>query len=257
MQTLEDQHKEIAEAAERFEHAAPQDALRWAVERYRGVQGGVTLACSFGMQSVVCIDMLAQMNLLDDVEVFYIDTGVLFAETHQTRLRIQERYGFRATRVATELAWEDHVKQYGGNLYEKGREGVDQCCEIRKVEPQRRYLKSKNAACWITGMRRRHNATRADMPIVVWDAVNNMVKVNPVALLDDKTLWGYIKAFDVPYNPLYDQGYGSIGCNTPVCTRPTKPGEDPRAGRWAGLGKTECGIHLDGNQIKSLDSSKL
>jgi phosphoadenosine phosphosulfate reductase len=243
---------ELAQAADRLESAAPQDILRWAVERYRG---SIHLACSFGMQSVVCIDMLAQMNLLSDVTVFYLDTGVLFPQTHQTRLKIQERYGFRAVRVAADMTWEQQQAKFGGHLYERGREGVDECCHIRKVEPQRRYLVGKRA--WITGMRRNHNRTRVDMPVALWDAVNQCAKFNPVALVSDEALWGYIKANDVPYNPLYDQGYPSIGCNTPVCTRPVKPGEDARSGRWAGLGKTECGIHLDGNQIKSLDSSQL
>ncbi len=249
--------RELDRIAERLESAPPQDILRWAVETHRGRGGGVVLACSFGMQSVVCIDMLAQMNLLDEVTVFYLDTGVLFAQTHQTRLKIQDKYGFFAVRVATDLSWEEQQKQYGGHLYERGREGVDQCCQIRKVEPQRRYLEQSGFACWITGMRRHHNKTRASLPVVQWDFVNNMVKVNPMATLDDAALWGYIKAMDVPYNPLYDQGYPSIGCNTPVCTRPVKPGEDPRAGRWAGTGKTECGIHVDGKVIKSLDSSHL
>lgn len=243
---------ELAEAAARLDDAPPQDILRWAVQRY---QPRITLACSFGMQSVVIVDMLAQMNLLRDVEVFYLDTGVLFDETHQTRLKVQGKYKFRARRVAAELSWEDQQKQFGGHLYERGAEGVSQCCNIRKVEPTKKYLADKDA--WITGMRRSHTAGRASMPVVMWDNLHNVVKINPVAAIDDATLWGYIKANDVPYNPLYDQGYPSIGCNTPVCTRPVAEGEDPRSGRWAGLGKTECGIHLDGQQIKSLDGSQL
>jgi phosphoadenosine phosphosulfate reductase len=106
-------------------------------------------------------------------------------------------------------------------------------------------------------MRRSHSKTRAQVPVVMWDNLHGLVKVNPVAAIDDAALWGYIKANEVPYNALYDQGYPSIGCNTPVCTRPVAEGDDPRSGRWAGLGKTECGIHLDGQQIKSLDGSQL
>jgi len=242
----------LAKVAAELEHQPPQDILRYAVEHY---SPGLALACSFGMQSVVMVDMLSQLGLLKDAEVFYLDTGVLFSETHQTRLRIQEKYGFRAVRVAADLSWEHQQKKFGGHLYEQGAEGVDQCCHIRKVEPQRKHLRGKKA--WITGMRRGHNPSRANMPVVLWDQVNGMVKFNPVALWDDKQLWRYIHDHDVPYNALYDQGYPSIGCNTPVCTRPVKEGEDPRSGRWAGLGKTECGIHLDGNQIKSLDGSLL
>jgi phosphoadenosine phosphosulfate reductase len=244
----------LAEVAEQLDTAPPQDILRWAVERYGG-DGKLALACSFGMQSVVLIDMLAKLGVLSRVQVFYLDTGVLFGETHQTRLRIQNAYGFQAVRVAPALTWDQQQAQHGGHLYERGMEGINQCCDIRKVQPMRKHLAGK--AAWLTGMRRRHNDTRHKLPIVLWDHANGLVKINPVAAIDDATLWGYIKANDVPYNPLYDQGYGSIGCNTPVCTRPIKPGEDPRAGRWAGLNKTECGIHVDGKSIRSLESSQL
>jgi phosphoadenosine phosphosulfate reductase len=243
-----DSSEVIDAAAERLEGAPPQEILRWAVQRYRP---GIALACSFGMQSVAIIDMLAQLELLQDVEVFYLDTGVLFEQTHRTRLRIQERYGFQAVRVAPELSWAEQQKKFGGHLYERGPEGIHECCRIRKVEPLRKHLAGKSA--WITGMRRSHGKTREEVPVVLWDSVNELVKVNPVAMLDDATLWGYIKANDVPYNPLYDQGYASIGCNTPVCTRPGAG----RSGRWAGSGKVECGIHIDGKAVRSMDSSQL
>jgi len=243
---------ELANWAERLETMAPQEVLRWAVDHYAPT---LSLACSFGMQSVVIIDMLAQARLLEKVEVFYLDTGVLFTETHQTRLKLQQRYQFQAIRVAPELSWEQQQEKFGGHLYERGAEGVNQCCYIRKVEPLRTYLADRSA--WITGMRRRHSATRASLPIVMWDAANNLAKINPLAAFDEATLWGYIKANDVPFNPLYDQGYRSIGCDTPICTaRPGEGGAD-RDGRWAGMGKTECGIHVDGRVIKSMDSSQL
>ncbi len=255
---LAEREAELAAAAGELENAPPQEILRWAVDRYAtdGTdEGGIALACSFGMQSVVLIDMLDQLGRLDEVEVFYLDTGVLFGETHQTRLRIQANYDFQAVRVSPPLTWAEQQAKYGGHLYARGVEGIHACCRIRKVEPMRRHLADKRA--WITGARRRHSDTRSRLPVVLWDQVNGLVKVNPVAALDDAALWGYIKAHDVPYNPLYDQGYGSIGCNTPVCTRPIRPGEDPRAGRWAGLDKTECGIHVDGKSVRSLDSSQL
>ncbi|MHB1157778.1 MAG: phosphoadenylyl-sulfate reductase [Phycisphaerales bacterium] len=253
----------LERAAVELESAPPQEILRWGVERYRprprklgeALPGaGVALACSFGMQSVVCIDMLWRMKLLKDVEVFYLDTGVLFDETHQTRMKIQERYDFEAVRVAADMTWEEQRAKFGGELFERGPEGINQCCHIRKVVPMKNHLAGK--AAWITGMRRHHSQTRAQVPVVMWDHANGMAKINPVATMDSATLWGYIKANGVPYNPLYDQGYKSIGCNTPVCTRPVKEGEDERAGRWGGV-KTECGIHVDGKVIRSLDSSQL
>ncbi len=240
----------LAAASERLETAPPQEILAWAVERY-GPR--ITLACSFGMQSVVILHMLHDLGLLDQVEVFYLDTGVLFNETHQTRLRIQNKYHFEATRVAPKLTWHQQQNKYDGHLYERGPEGISACCYIRKVEPMRRYLAESGHQAWITGMRRSHSSNRKVVPVALWDQVNGLAKINPAAAMDDPTLWGYIKANEVPYNPLYDQGYSSIGCNTPVCT---VRGEG-RGGRWAGTGKTECGIHVDGAIIKSMDSSSL
>ena len=245
-----DHVEQMAEVAERLETAPPQDILQHALDAH----SGVAMACSFGVQSVAMIDMLAQMGRIKDVSVFYLDTGVLFPQTHQTRLKVQSRYGFRAVRLSPRLSWEEQQAKFGGHLYEQGAEGIAQCCQMRKVVPLRDFLADKPA--WITGMRRSHSKTRADVPVALWDAVNDAAKFNPMATIDDATVWGYVKANAVPYNPLYDQGYPSIGCQTSVCTRPVKDGEDPRSGRWGGA-KAECGIHLDGNQIKSLGSSQL
>ena len=248
---VDPQRDELETAANRLEAAPPQDILRWAIERYAP---DIALACSFGMQSVAMIDMLHQADLLDKVEVFYLDTGVLFTETHQTRLRIQDKYNFEAVRVAADLSWEDQQAEYDGHLYERGAEGISSCCFLRKVQPMRKYFADRRLKAWITGMRRNHSSRRKAVPVTMWDQVNAVAKINPVAVFDDNTLWGYIRANKVPYNPLYDQGYASIGCDTPVCTRPAEVGRD---GRWVGTGKTECGIHLDGNIIQSMESSNL
>ena len=249
---LVDPERGVLEAAAAdLEAAPPQDILRWAIERYAP---NIALACSFGMQSVAIIDMLHQARFLDRVEVFYLDTGVLFTETHQTRMRIQERYGFEAVRVAAARTWDEQKAEYGGFLHDRGAEGVSACCFLRKVQPMRQYFKDRGLTAWITGMRRNHSSRRKQVPVTMWDQVNAVAKINPVAAFDDATLWGYIRANKVPYNPLYDHGYASIGCDTPVCTQPADNGRD---GRWAGTGKTECGIHLDGNIIQSMNGSSL
>ena len=250
LRTMPSQEEEIAvlaDAADRLETAPPQDILAWAVERYRPK---ISMACSFGMQSVVLIDMLHRAGLLEDVEVFYLDTGVLFQETHRTRLKIMDKYGIHPIKVEPELTINQQGQRYGEKLWDSDPQA---CCRMRKVEPMKRYLVGKRA--WITGMRRSHGKTRDAVPVVMWDRVNGLAKINPVAVFDDDTLWGYIKANGVPYNKLYDCGYPSIGCEP--CTKPVKEGDDPRSGRWAGQGKTECGIHLDGEVVKSLDSSNL
>ena len=252
MMTSRPDQLELAEQARRLEHAAPQEILRWAVVEYRP---GISLAASFGMQSVIIIDMLHEMALLDDVELFFIDTGVLFPQTHDTRRRIEEKYGCDVVRVSPELSWAEQQQRFDGHLYERGGDGISRCCYTRKVEPLRGYLADRRA--WITGMRRGHSAARANVPVLMWDDANNLVKVNPVACIDENTLWTYIKDHNVPYNALYDQGYTSIGCNTPICTQPVAEGCHGRSGRWAGTDKTECGLHLDKEALKSLESSGL
>jgi phosphoadenosine phosphosulfate reductase len=244
--------KMLAEVATRLENASPAEILADALERY---PERLVMACSFGMQSSVVLDVLSKLGAIDRVDAFYLDTGVLFPQTHQTRLRMQERYGARVVRVASDMTWKKQQVEFGGHLYERGLDGINECCRIRKVEPQRKYLADK--AAWITGMRRTHNKERASVPVVLWDAANGLAKYNPLALWDDDRVWAYIEENDVPYNALYDQGYPSIGCKTPQCTRKVKEGDDPRSGRWADVEKTECGINLDGNAIKSLGSSKL
>ena len=242
----------LAGQAARLEHATPQEILRWAVLEYRP---GIAVAASFGMQSVVIIDMLHRMELLSQVELFCIDTGVLFPQTHETRRRIEAKYGCDVVRVGAKLTWDEQQRKFDGHLYERGEDGINRCCYIRKVEPMRDYLAGQRA--WITGMRRKHSAARAAVPVLMWDDANELVKVNPLACADEDTLWAYIEDHDVPYNPLYDQGYASIGCNTPICTQPVGAGCHARDGRWAGTTKTECGIHLGKEALRSLESSGL
>lgn len=238
---MRDPNKKLMAAGAHFEAAAPETILRWAVDEFGA---GLTMACSFGMQSVVMIDMLHRMDLLGRVEVFYLDTGVLFDETHETREKVEAKYGFRAVRVAPELTLDAQAARHGDSLWDTD---PNACCQIRKVEPLRRHLFGKKA--WITGMRRSHHAGRSSLPVAQWDAANGLAKVNPVATWDDKTLWRYIHQHGVPHNSLYEQGYGSIGCMP--CTRPVRAGEDPRAGRWAGRAKNECGIHT-GSSVRPL-----
>ncbi|RMG13510.1 MAG: phosphoadenylyl-sulfate reductase [Deltaproteobacteria bacterium] len=234
----------IRREAARLEGRAPEEILGWAVQK---VPAGLSLACSFGMQSVVLIDMLHRLGLLSRVEVFYLDTGLLFEETLAVREALRDRYGLEPVRVCPNLSLDEQARRYGDRLWERD---PTRCCALRKVEPLRRYLAEKEA--WITGLRRAHGKTRAKVPVLHWDAANGLMKINPMAAVDEKEIWRYIHRRSVPYNALYDQGYPSIGCAP--CTRPVAPGEDPRSGRWAGQDKTECGIHVDGEVIKTAGS---
>jgi len=222
----------IAEAAARLDDAQPEEILRWAIERYGD---GLTLACSFGgISGMVLLDMVERLQ--PSTEVFYLDTNYLFEETLATRDAAQARWPeARIVGYMSEVTTEAQAAAHGSALWERD---PDLCCEIRKVEPNRRALAGKRA--WISGLRRDQTGREAT-PSVSWDEKFELVKVNPLVNWDEKLLWAYIFEHDIPYNPLHDRGYPSIGCTN--CTRAVRPGEDRRAGRWSGFDKTECGLH--------------
>lgn len=218
------------DSAERFEHESPETLLAWAVEQFPKI----TLACSFGAEDVVLVDMLQQIR--PDVDIFYLDTDFHFQETYDTRDRLAERYGISFLQIKPELTPEEQAEQYGDELWKRD---PNLCCNLRKVQPLARLLGKYDA--WITGIRRDQAPTRANAKKVEYDTKFGLMKINPLASWTSDDVWNYIRARQVPYNPLHDQNYPSIGCH--YCTRPVKPGEDPRAGRWSGFEKTECGLH--------------
>jgi phosphoadenosine phosphosulfate reductase len=223
--------EELQIMAYRLESKAPQDVLVWAVEQYGS---SLVLASSFGAEDVVLTDMLHK--LAPTIPVFYLDTNKHFPETYETRDRLQERYGASFIQVLPALTLEEQAREHGDRLWERD---PNLCCQIRKVEPLKRIL--SNYQAWITGIRREQAPTRAGAKKVEWDQKFNLVKLNPLADWTQAQVWEYIHANDVPYNPLHDNFFPSIGCS--VCTRQVLPGEDPRAGRWSGFAKTECGLH--------------
>lgn len=217
-----------------FEMKQPQDVLAAAIERY-GQK--IVMACSFGAEDVVLIDMVYRIN--PSVPLFYLDTDFLFPETYATRDRVIERYGLQSTQVIqvkSLLTPEVQAESYGGALW---RRDPDRCCQLRKVEPLTRVLRGYDA--WITGIRRDQAPSRANAGLIEWDQKFELTKVNPLARWTWTDVWTYIKVYEVPYNPLHDQNYPSIGCT--YCTAPVAPGDDPRAGRWKNFAKTECGLH--------------
>ncbi|ATF12208.1 phosphoadenylyl-sulfate reductase [Brevibacillus brevis X23] len=223
--------EEIQEWASRLEGQAPQDVLVNAVENYAA---SLILAASFGAEDVILIDMLHK--LAPTIPVFYLDTNIHFAETYDTRDKLQARYGTTFIQVQPQLTLAEQAEKHGDKLWERE---PNLCCEIRKVEPLKRVL--SNYQAWITGIRREQSPTRANTKKVEWDEKFNLVKFNPLADWTEAQVWEYIHAHDVPYNPLHDRNYPSIGCR--VCTHAVMPGQDSRSGRWAGFEKTECGLH--------------
>jgi phosphoadenosine phosphosulfate reductase len=223
---------DLAAIAARLEEAEPEEILRWTIETYAG---DVTLACSFGGASgMALLDMAVKID--PGIHVFYLDTDVLFPETYATRDRAAARYRIRPEGFRSELTLAEQAARYGDALWARD---PDLCCQLRKVEPNVRALAGRRA--WITAIRRDQTANRRDTPVVAWDEKFGLVKVAPLVRWDEQRVWKYLIAHDVPYNPLHDHGYPSIGCTH--CTRPVRPGDDPRSGRWAGDDKTECGLH--------------
>ncbi|HEY5627722.1 MAG TPA: phosphoadenylyl-sulfate reductase [Nitrospira sp.] len=225
---------EIQAWGESFESKSPQEVLAAAIERYAPK---IVLACSFGAEDVVLVDMVHRIN--PTVPLFYLDTDFLFPETYVTRDRIIEQYGLQPAQVLqvkSLLTPERQAEQHGDALWASD---PDRCCQLRKVEPLTRVLKGFEA--WITGIRRDQAPTRANARLIEWDGKFDLVKVNPLAKWTWEDVWTYIKVYEVPYNELHDRNYPSIGCTH--CTKPVMPGGDPRAGRWQGSAKTECGLH--------------
>jgi phosphoadenosine phosphosulfate reductase len=227
-----DEQDAIAEAAANLDGSQPEEILDWAIKRYGE---GLTLACSFGgISGMVLMNMVEALQ--PSTEVFYIDTNYLFDETLATRDAAQQRWpDARIVGYTSTVSTEAQAAEHGAALWNRD---PDLCCEIRKVEPNRRALEGKRA--WISGLRRDQTGRDAT-PAVLWDEKFELVKVNPLVNWDEKRLWAYIFEHEVPYNLLHDRGYPSIGCTN--CTRAVQPGEDPRAGRWSGFDKTECGLH--------------
>jgi phosphoadenosine phosphosulfate reductase len=209
----------------------PEQVLSWAFATYGD---DLAIATGMGVEGMALLDIALRIN--PDAKVFTGDTEFLFPETYDLIDRVERRYGIKIEKLYSELTPEEQEKEFGPKLWARD---PDQCCAIRKVEPLRRKLATLDA--WVTAIRRTQTAERADIRKVDWDAKFKLVKISPLADWTREMVWNYVVKNDVPYNPLHDRNYPSIGCTH--CTRAVKAGEDPRAGRWSGFGKTECGLH--------------
>jgi phosphoadenosine phosphosulfate reductase len=210
----------------------PEEVLSWAFATYGK---GVAIASGFGVEGMVLLDLASRAR--SDFRVFTLDTEFLFPETYNLMDQVEQRYDIRIERVYPMASPEEQERVYGPALWQRD---PDRCCNLRKVEPLRRKLSELQA--WITSIRRDQTADRAGAGKVEWDSKFGLVKINPIADWTSKQVWQYVREHDVPYNELHGRNYPSIGCTH--CTRAVRPGEDPRAGRWSGSSKTECGLHL-------------
>lgn len=222
----------LRSVSEQLAQATPQEILRWAVRTYHP---HLSMATAFGAEGCCIIHMLAEIE--PNVHIFNLDTGYQFPETLQMRERIRQRYGIEVELVRPDMTVEEYERIHNGPLYVLN---ADQCCHDRKIIPLRRALQGKKA--WISAIRADQTADRAKADIVMWDRKFHLVKVNPLLRWTRRDVWEFILKHDIPYNPLHDQGYPSIGCEP--CTEPVEDSRDERAGRWAGTGKKECGLHV-------------
>lgn len=221
---------EIESAAARFE-GQPVEALAWAAERF---PKRVSFSTGFGAEGCVIVHLISRNEL--DVDVFTLDTGLLFPETYALWRRLEERYGLtiRAVRPAETVA--EQAQTQGERLWERE---PDRCCAMRKVAPLEQALEGMDA--WITGIRREQSTSRENARKIEIDTRRGVVKVQPLVDWTNRDVWRYIWKNSIPYNPLHDHGFPSIGCVP--CTSSVSDGTDERSGRWTGTGKIECGLH--------------
>jgi phosphoadenosine phosphosulfate reductase len=228
---------DLQDASNRLATASPEEIIAWGVEHYAPY---LTMATAFGPEGCVILSMLAK--IAPETYVFNLDTGYQFKETLELRDRIAEQYGIEVDMVRPETTVPEYEALHGGPLY---RTNPEQCCFDRKVTVLQQAVKGMHA--WMSGIRGDQTPDRAQSGVVRWDKKFSLVKISPLINWTKKDVWKRILDEKIPYNPLHDQGFPSIGCWP--CTRAVAAGEtDERAGRWSGMKKTECGLHTSNEQ---------
>jgi len=227
----------INDLNEKFQEATVGEVLSWFLNEFKGT---IALSSSLGAEDQVLTEMVTGID--KEATVFTLDTGRLFPETYDLIHRTNTRYGIKIKVFFPEASRvEEMVGEKGINLFYESIENRKLCFHIRKIEPLKRAFKGLDV--WICGLRRDQSVTRHDMKLVEWDEANGLIKLNPLIEWTEKDVWDYINENKIPYNPLHDKGYPSIGCQP--CTRAIMEGEDVRAGRWwwENPDTKECGLH--------------
>ena len=231
--------EKLKEHKEKVQRKSVPQILEWALREFGADR--IALAAAFGLESQVITDILVKIN--PSVRIFTIDTGRLFQETYEVMQKTMDKYGIKyEVYVPHPHDLNELIAGGGPNLFYKNIENRKKCCEVRKVRPLKKVLSTVDA--WITGLRSGQADTRKKVEVIEWDMNHRIYKLNPLADWDEKRVWEYILANDVPYNQLQDYGYRSVGCA--CCTRAVASNEDIRVGRWwwETLGPKECGLHV-------------
>ena len=218
---------------------SPRQIVDWAAGEFGD---GLVMSSSFGAESALLVHMATRAK--PDIKVIVVDTGYLFPETHEFLETLRHRFDLN---IWTYRTRQDPIR-YLLDAQETDptvRNNVEACCAVNKNEPFDRAMRELQPRAWLRGIRRNQADTRAERQPVEWSSRFNCYAISPLLHWSRKEIHQYMKQHDLPYHPLFDQGYASIGCNPLSCTRPIQIGEDPRAGRWSGTGKLECGLHLE------------
>lgn len=237
MELNEQLKSQIKEWNAGFAKKDPLEVLGFFLEKYKGK---IALATSLGAEDQVITDMLVKLD--KNAGIFTLDTGRLFPETYNLIDDTNKKYGIKIDVYFPDKdKVESMVKQRGMNLFYDSVENRKMCCGIRKVEPLQRAFSGLDV--WICGLRKDQTVSRFFSQLVEWDKVNGLIKINPLIDWTEKDVWNYIREHNVPFNPLHERGFASIGCQP--CTRAVQPGEDFKAGRWwwEGQEQKECGLH--------------
>ena len=222
---------------QRYKSSSAEELLKDFLVEYKGE---IALSSSLGLEDQVLTHMVCEID--KDAKIFTLDTGRLFPETYDLIQRTNNKYGIKLQVYFPEAAKvEKMVNEKGINLFYESIENRKECCGVRKMAPLKRAFKGLQV--WICGLRKEQSVTRKDMQPIEWDAANGLIKLNPLIEWTETKVWNYIKTNKIPYNPLHDKGFPSIGCQP--CTRAVMPGEDIRAGRWwwENPDTKECGLH--------------
>ncbi|MFF4383114.1 phosphoadenylyl-sulfate reductase [Kitasatospora sp. NPDC001547] len=230
--TATDHEAAAVRAGRELEEASAQEVLTWAAETF-----GKRFCVTSSMEDAVVAHLAS--SVFPGVDVVFLDTGYHFPETIGTRDAVAATMPVNVITLTPLRTVAEQDAEHGPNLHDRD---PDLCCSLRKVEPLNRGLAGYDA--WATGLRRDESPTRANTPVVSWDPKRRKVKIAPIARWTQEDVDAYVAANGVLLNPLLWEGYTSIGCSPLSCTRKPAEGEDARAGRWSGSGKTECGIHL-------------
>ena len=230
-----------------FEREGPEKVVAWAAAQFGR---DLVMSSSFGAESALLIHLATRVA--PDIRIVMVDTGYLFPETFAFMEGLRERLGLNVWTYRTRNDPIAYLRKAGEDNPE-WRKDIDACCGVNKNEPFDRAMRELKPKAWLRGIRRNQAETRKAVRFVEWSKRYGCYAVSPLLNWTSRDIYGYMKRHDLPYHPLYEQGYASIGCNPLSCTRPVQAGEDPRSGRWAGAGKVECGINL----TNSLDSANL